>query len=416
MRRGFFAVGSPVDYRKGDPTGTVGTRLCSAKYSVLHRNNAVTQNRSFESPLRWQCSSAMKRADADTGAGAVATASVVAVFFASPVSMNTTNRKGKTMYAILRFQKKTGGKLLNTQKHNERQKERYKSNPDIDRERSDENIHLKAPPPGGYKRAVLERTEKVGCRLRIRTHGVLSPILVRPTEDGEYEIVSGHRRVFACRRLGLKEVPAIVQPMTREEAVLKMVDSNLHRERLLPSEKAFAYKMKLDAIKHRGKSLSQVATKSDSAAEVGAAMGESRDMVFRYIRLTNLVAPLLDMVDEGKIALMPAERLSYLTEEEQLALADIMEDLEVTPSLSQAVKLKDLSASHRLDPDTMYEVMEKPKANQRETVKLDADTLRRFFPDYTPKQMETAILRMLEEAERERQRQKILRRSRDDAR
>ena len=250
----------------------------------------------------------------------------------------------------------------------------------------------------------------------IRTHGVLSPILVRPTEDGEYEIVSGHRRVFACRRLGLKDVPAIVQPMTQEEAVLKMVDSNLHRERLLPSEKAFAYKMKLDAIKHKGKSLSQFATKSDSAAEVGAAMGESRDMVFRYIRLTNLVPPLLDMVDEGKIALMPAERLSYLTEEEQLALADIMEDLEVTPSLSQAVRLKDLSASHRLDPDTMYEVMEKPKANQRETVKLDADTLRRFFPDYTPKQMEAAILRMLEEAERERQRQKILRRSRDDAR
>ena len=250
----------------------------------------------------------------------------------------------------------------------------------------------------------------------IRTHGVLSPILVRPTEDGEYEIVSGHRRVFACRRLGIKEVPAIAQPMTQEEAVLKMVDSNLHRERLLPSEKAFAYKMKLDAIKHRGKSLSQVATKSDSAAEVGAAMGESRDMVFRYIRLTNLVPSLLDMVDEGKIALMPAERLSYLTEEEQLALVDIMEDLEVTPSLSQAVKLKDLSASHRLNPDSMYEVMEKPKANQRETVKLDADTLRRFFPDYTPKQMETAILRMLEEAERERQRQKILRRSRDDAR
>ena len=219
--------------------------------------------------------------------------------------------------------------------------------------------------------------------------------------------------------VGTRLCPAkysVLQPMTQEEAVLKMVDSNLHRERLLPSEKAFAYKMKLDAIKHRGKSLSQVATKSDSAAEVGAAMWESRDMVFRYIRLTNLVPPLLDMVDEGKIALMPAERLSYLTGEEQLALVDIMEDLEVTPSLSQAVKLKDLSASHRLDSDTMYEVMEKPKANQRETVKLDADTLRRFFPDYTPKQMETAILRMLEEAERERQRQKILHRSRDDAR
>ena len=155
--------------------------------------------------------------------------------------------------------------------------------------------------------------------------------------------------------------------------------------------------------------------KTPALAPVLAAEWSAGDAL-GYIRLTNLVPPLLDMVDEGKIALMPAERLSYLTEEEQLALADIMEDLEVTPSLSQAVKLKDLSASHRLDPDTMYEVMEKPKANQRETVKLDADTLRRFFPDYTPKQMETAILRMLEEAERERQRQKILRRSRDDAR
>mgnify|MGYP000636027519 CR=1 FL=1 len=250
----------------------------------------------------------------------------------------------------------------------------------------------------------------------IEKNGILVPVLVRPDVNNSYEMIAGHRRMHAAIKIGLKTIPAIVRDLDDDEAIIVMVDSNIQRKKLLPSEKAFAYKMKLDAIKHRGKSLSQVATKSDSAAEVGAAMGESRDMVFRYIRLTNLVPPLLDMVDEGKIALMPAERLSYLTEEEQLALADIMEDLEVTPSLSQAVKLKDLSASHRLDPDTMYEVMEKPKANQRETVKLDADTLRRFFPDYTPKQMETAILRMLEEAERERRRQKILRRSRDDAR
>ena len=262
--------------------------------------------------------------------------------------------------------------------------------------------------------AMLRTTESIA------QYGVLTPLIVRPLEDGGYEIISGHRRAHAAKTAGLTEVPVLVRDMDDDAATVLMVDSNLQRESILPSERAFAYKMKAAAMKAQGKrtdlTSSQVATKSDSAAEVGAATGESRDMVFRYIRLTNLVPPLLDMVDEGKIALMPAERLSYLTEEEQLALVDIMEDLEVTPSLSQAVKLKDLSASHRLDPDTMYEVMEKPKANQRETVKLDADTLRRFFPDYTPKQMETAILRMLEEAERERQRQKILRRSRDDAR
>ena len=216
MRRGFFAVGSPVDYRKGDPTGTVGTRLCPAKYSVLHRNNAVTQNRSFESPLRWQCSSAMKRADADTGARAVATASVVAVFFASPVSMNTTNRKGKTMYAILRFQKKTGGKLLNTQKHNERQKERYKSNPDIDRERSDENIHLKTPSPGGYKRAVLERTEKAGCRIRkdsvmmIETLITASPELFREMSREEMMDFMTRAYTFVAERVGEDNIVSAV--------------------------------------------------------------------------------------------------------------------------------------------------------------------------------------------------------------
>ena len=274
----------------------------------------------------------------------------------------------------------------------------------------------KLRPFEGHPFQVKDDAEMEQLVWSILTQGLLTPITVRPLPNDEYEVISGHRRLYACQKAGIETVPALIYALDRDAAAIALVDSNLHREKILPSEKAFAYKMKLDAIKHRGKSLSQVATKSDSAAEVGAAMGESRDMVFRYIRLTNLVPPLLDMVDEGKIALMPAERLSYLTEEEQLALADIMEDLEVTPSLSQAVKLKDLSASHRLDPDTMYEVMEKPKANQRETVKLDADTLRRFFPDYTPKQMETAILRMLEKAERERQRQKILRRSRDDAR
>ncbi len=248
----------------------------------------------------------------------------------------------------------------------------------------------------GHPYKVEDNDEMTELCDSIRRHGVLSPIIVRPTENGEYEIISGHRRVFACRKLGLPSIPAIIRNLTHEESVLQMVDSNLHRERLLPSEKAFAYKMKLEAIKHQGKTLSQVAMKSDSAAEIGEQAGESRDMVYRYIRLTNLVPPLLDLVDEGRIALMPAERLSYLTEEEQYSLNDLIDDLEATPSFSQAVKLKELSSVHRLDSDTMYSIMETPKANQKEYVKLEADVLRRFFPDATPKEMEKEILSILE--------------------
>lgn len=243
----------------------------------------------------------------------------------------------------------------------------------------------------------------------IRQYGVLNPIIVRERRQygDNYEIVSGHRRYEACKRLGKFDIPVIVRDLTDEEAILTMVDSNLHRERLLPSEKAFAYKMKLDALKRQGKrtdlTSAQVAPKL--ATEIIAEQeNTSKDTIKRYIRLTKLIKPLLDMVDEGKIALTPAEKLSYLTEEEQTELVKQISELEATPSLSQAVKLKVLSESKKLDAENMTSVMEKPKANQKELLKLDMGKLRTFFPDSTPKDMEAEILRILNDWQRMRQR------------
>ena len=243
----------------------------------------------------------------------------------------------------------------------------------------------------------------------IRQYGVLNPIIVRERRQygDNYEIVSGHRRYEACKRLGKFDIPVIVRDLTDEEAILTMVDSNLHRERLLPSEKAFAYKMKLDALKRQGKrtdlTSAQVAPKL--ATEIIAEQeNTSKDTIKRYIRLTKLIKPLLDMVDEGKIALTPAEKLSYLTEEEQTELVKQISELEATPSLSQAVKLKALSESKKLDAENMASVMERPKANQKELLKLDMGKLRTFFPDSTPKDMEAEILRILNDWQRMRQR------------
>ena len=243
----------------------------------------------------------------------------------------------------------------------------------------------------------------------IRQYGVLNPIIVRERRHfgDNYEIVSGHRRYEACKRLGKFDIPVIVRDLTDEEAILTMVDSNLHRERLLPSEKAFAYKMKLDALKRQGKrtdlTSAQVAPKL--ATEIIAEQeNTSKDTIKRYIRLTKLIKPLLDMVDEGKIALTPAEKLSYLTEEEQTELVKQINELEATPSLSQAVKLKVLSESKKLDAENMISVMERPKANQKELLKLDMGKLRTFFPDSTPKDMEAEILRILNDWQRMRQR------------
>ena len=243
----------------------------------------------------------------------------------------------------------------------------------------------------------------------IKEYGVIVPILVRPNpiEGGaKYEIVSGHRRYEACKRLGIEDIPVIVRNLDDDEAILAMVDSNLHREQLLPSEKAFAYKMKFDALKRQGArsdlTSEQVAPKL-STEIIAEQENTSKDTIKRYIRLTKLIKPLLDLVDEGKIALTPAEKLSYLKEEEQRALAELIQDYEATPSLSQAVKLKEMSAMQLLDADMMFEVMSRPKPNQKETLKLDLDALRDFFPDYTPKDIESAILRILTEWKKKEQ-------------
>ena len=243
----------------------------------------------------------------------------------------------------------------------------------------------------------------------IKEYGVIVPILARPNPVGEgakYEIVSGHRRFEACKRLGIEDIPAIVRNLDDDEAILAMVDSNLQREQLLPSEKAFAYKMKFDALKRQGArsdlTSEQVAPKL-STEIIAEQENTSKDTIKRYIRLTKLIKPLLDLVDEGKIALTPAEKLSYLKEEEQRALAELIQDYEATPSLSQAVKLKEMSAKQTLDADMMFDIMSRPKANQKETLQLDLNTLRDFFPDHTPKDMESAIIRILTEWQKKEQ-------------
>ena len=233
----------------------------------------------------------------------------------------------------------------------------------------------------------------------IRQHSILSPLLARPVEGG-YEIISGHRRRAAALRLGLDRLPVLVREMSDDEAVILMVDSNIQRENLLPSEKAFAYRMKLEAIKHQGKrsdlTSDQLGPKL-SAKEVGEQNNDSQTQVKRYIRLTNLAKPLLDMVDEQKIALSPAVELSYLTRQEQAELWDIMQSEACTPSLSQAVRLKKLSQKAELTPEAIFDIMSEAKPNQRDRVRFEVSAIRKYFPrSYTPQQMEQAILKLLE--------------------
>lgn len=242
----------------------------------------------------------------------------------------------------------------------------------------------------------------------IAQYGALSPLLARPMED-RYEIVSGHRRRAAALRLGLDKLPVLVREMTDDEAVILMVDSNIQRENLLPSEKAFAYKMKLEAMNRQGKrtdlTLTQVVSRSRSNEELGEQVGESRETIRRYIRLTNLAKPLLDMVDEQKIALSPAVELSYLTKQEQAELWDIMQSECCTPSLSQAVRMKKLSQKAELTPEAIFDIMSEIKANQKERVRIEVSAIRKYFPrSYTPRQMEESIVKMLEAQYRKKQR------------
>ena len=226
--------------------------------------------------------------------------------------------------------------------------------------------------------------------------GVLSPALARPKEGGGYELISGHRRLAACKALGMDTMPVIVRKLTDEEAVITMVDSNLQREHILPSEKAFAYKMKLDALKHQGKSSAQVAQKL-SVEIVGEAAGESKDQVRRYIRLTNLIPEILQMVDDGKIALTPAVELSYLQPSEQETLFSIMDSDEVTPSLSQAQRLRRMSEEQRFTDSAVMQLMSEVKGNQVEYVKVPVDKLRSYFrPDTSMKQMTETLVKAMD--------------------
>jgi len=235
----------------------------------------------------------------------------------------------------------------------------------------------------------------------IRDYGLISPLLVRPKEGGGFEIISGHRRAAACEKAGLEAAPAVVRDLDDTAAVIALVDSNLHREYVLPSEKAFAYKMKLDALKHQGVACGQDGHKSrDEVAE-----GESGRQVQRYIRLTELPPPILQMVDEGKIALGPAVELSYLAEKEQQDLLETMQSEDRTPNLSQAQRLRRLSSEGNLDMDAIFGILTEEKPNQREQVRFPAAKLKGFFPkSYTPKQMEDTILKLLGEWQRKRER------------
>lgn len=235
----------------------------------------------------------------------------------------------------------------------------------------------------------------------IMTQGLLTPLVVRPLENGEYELISGHRRLHACKKAGIEKIPALIYAMDRDAAVIALVDSNLHREKLLPSEKAFAYKMKMEALSHQGTS-GQVVQKW-TRDEV--ASGESGRQVQRYIRLTNLIPGVLQKVDEGKIALTPAVELSYLTVTEQENLLETMESEDCTPSLSQAMQMKALSQTGQLDMDRIFHILTQPKANQQEKISFRTADVRRFFPSsYTAAQMQEVILKLLGEYQRKRQR------------
>jgi len=235
----------------------------------------------------------------------------------------------------------------------------------------------------------------------IVAQGVLTPLVIRPLENGEYEVISGHRRLHACKKAGIETGPALVMDMDRDAAAIALVDSNLHREHILPSEKAFAYKLKMDAIKHQGLTCGQVGHKSrDTLSE-----GESGRQVQRYIRLTNLILGILQMVDDGRIALTPAVEISYLTNREQWELLETMECEACTPSLSQAIQLKLLSQSGNLDIYTIFDILTQRKPNQQEKISFRTEDVRKFFPkSYTTAQMQDVILRLLEGYQRQRQR------------
>lgn len=244
----------------------------------------------------------------------------------------------------------------------------------------------------------------------IRKVGAITPALARPLPDGGYELISGHRRLAACQVLGVETMPVIVREMSDDEAVIAMVDANLQRETILPSEKAFAYKMKLEAIKHQGVASAQVGQKLLSVEIVADDAGESRNQIKRYIRLTYLIPELLSMVDENKIAFNPAVEISYLEQSEQRVLLDAMELNDCTPSHAQSIRLKKLSQEGVLDDQMIHAVMSEEKPNQQEQIKLKREDLKKYFPaGYTDEQIRRDIIKGLELLKRQRERNRDVR-------
>ena len=247
---------------------------------------------------------------------------------------------------------------------------------------------------------VKDDDEMLNLTQSISENGILSPLIVRPIENNKYEVISGHRRLHASIKAGMDKVPALIYEMDKDAAVIALVDSNLHRDNVLPSERAFAYKMKMEALLHQGKradlTLAQVEPKL-SAEIIGESENISRETVKRYIRLTNLLPKLLEYVDEGRIAFTPAVELSYLNDIEQQDLIQTIESEDCTPSLSQAVRMKKLSQQGLLDDDKIFEIMSEEKANQKERIKIPTERVRKYFPkDFTNTQIEDTIIRLCE--------------------
>ena len=255
----------------------------------------------------------------------------------------------------------------------------------------------KLHPFEGHPFKVTDNEEMEQLTWSILTQGLLTPLVVRPLPNDEYEVISGHRRLHACKKAGIETVPALITDMDRDAAAIALVDSNLHREHILPSEKAFAYKMKRDALSHQGKTSHQVGEKLPTAAKIGMESGDSMNQVLRYIRLTELIPEILQMVDGGKIALTPAVELSYLTKLEQRDLLETMESEDSTPSLSQAIQMKLLSQSRELDIDRIFDILREPKANQIDKISFRTTDIRKYFPkSYSPARIQEYIIKLLE--------------------
>ena len=254
----------------------------------------------------------------------------------------------------------------------------------------------------GHPYKVVDDWDMVALTESIRKSGIINPVVVRPIEGSEnYEIISGHRRIFAAKKAGLTEVPALIYALDKDAAIVAVVDSNFNRENILPSEKAFAYKMRNEALKRQNKDSVQVGL-GDQIAMVRAS--ESASQIKRYVRLTKLNKQLLDMVDEGKIAFTPAVELSFLNDIEQADLLEVMEVTESTPNLSQAMRLKEISQKEGLTPESISDILSELKANQRERLHIQTEKIRKFFPkSYTLQQMEDEIIKLCEKNYRNKQ-------------